>query len=225
MKVQFTVSGMTCAACSARVEKVASAVAGAYDVQVNLLTGSMTAQVESQDTAAEIIRAVEAAGYHAALIGKQEKIQFQKEDPVKIMKTRLIGSGVFLVVLMYFTMGHMLGLPVPDWYHGRENALIAGLLQLLLTLPVVFWNRVYYTRGFKSLFHGSPNMDSLIGVGSGAALVYGCAALFRMAYAMGHGDWDTVEFYASNLYFESAAMILTLITLGKFLETRAKERT
>ena len=141
------------------------------------------------------------------------------------MKTRIIGSAICLIVLMYFTMGHMIGLPLPGWYHGTENALVAVLLQLMLVIPPVYLNRVYYQKGFKALWHRSPNMDSLIAVGSSAALIYGMIALFRMAYAMGHGDLDTVEHYSSNLYFESAAMILTLITLGKFLETRAKGKT
>ena len=141
------------------------------------------------------------------------------------MKIRIIGSGVSLLVLMYFTMGDMVGLPVPHWYHGMENALVAALLQLLLTLVPVYLNRVYYSRGLKALWHRSPNMDSLIAVGSLAALIYGVAALFRMAYGMGHGDWAMVRQYSENLYFESAAMILTLITLGKFLEARAKGRT
>ncbi|MBR4017224.1 MAG: heavy metal translocating P-type ATPase, partial [Oscillospiraceae bacterium] len=126
---------------------------------------------------------------------------------------------------MYFTMGHMVGLPVPGWYHGAENALVAALLQLLLTVPVVFLNRSYFSKGIKSLLHVSPNMDSLIAVGSGAALISGVFALFRMAYSAGHGQWNIVAQYSENLYFESAAMILTLITLGKFLETRAKGKT
>ena len=129
------------------------------------------------------------------------------------------------MILMYFTMGHMVGLPAPHWYHGLENALVAALLQFFLTLPPVYLNRVYYTRGLKALWNKAPNMDSLIAVGSIASLVYGVAALFRMAYGMGHGDWEIVKMYSENLYFESAAMILTLITLGKFLETRAKGRT
>lgn len=126
---------------------------------------------------------------------------------------------------MYFTMGHMIGLPAPHWYHGVKNALVAALLQFFLTLPVVYLNRVYYSRGLKALWHRAPNMDSLIAVGSLAALGYGVAALFRMAYGMGHEDWELVQSYSENLYFESAAMILTLITLGKFLETRAKGKT
>ena len=226
MKLKFTVTGMTCAACSARVEKVTKAVADVETVEVNLLGGSMVVEAKSEAVSQQIISAVQNAGYGASLAGeKKAAAPEQPDNGLKEMKKRIIGSAVFLAVLMYFTMGHMVGLPVPHWYHGKENALVAGLLQLFLTLPAVFLNRVYYSRGLKSLWHRSPNMDSLIAVGSGAALVYGIAALFRMAYAMGHGDWDTVQFYSENLYFESAAMILTLITLGKFLETRAKGKT
>ena len=223
MKLTFQVTGMTCAACSARVEKVTGQVPGVRKAEVNLLSGSMTVEADSAQVAEPIRAAVEKAGYHAALPGDTPKpAQPPKSNE---MTVRLIGSGISLVILMYFTMGHMVGLPVPHWYHGRENALVAALLQLFLTLPAVYLNRVYYSRGIKALWHRSPNMDSLIAVGSLAALVYGCAALFRMSYALGHGDWDTVERYRENLYFESAATILTLITLGKFLEERAKRKT
>ena len=223
MKLTFQVTGMTCAACSARVEKVTGQVPGVRKAEVNLLSGSMTVEADSAQVAEPIRAAVEKAGYHAALPGDTPKpAQPPKSNE---MTVRLIGSGISLVILMYFTMGHMVGLPVPRWYHGRENALVAALLQLFLTLPAVYLNRVYYSRGIKALWHRSPNMDSLIAVGSLAALVYGCAALFRMSYALGHGDWDTVERYRENLYFESAATILTLITLGKFLEDRAKRKT
>lgn len=223
MKLTFQVTGMTCAACSARVEKVTSQIPGVRKAEVNLLSGSMTVEADSAQVAEPIRAAVEKAGYHAALPGDTPKpAQPPKSNE---MTVRLIGSGISLVILMYFTMGHMVGLPVPHWYHGRENALVAALLQLFLTLPAVYLNRVYYSRGIKALWHRSPNMDSLIAVGSLAALVYGCAALFRMSYALGHGDWDTVERYRENLYFESAATILTLITLGKFLEERAKRKT
>ena len=226
MKLKFTVTGMTCAACSARVEKVTNAVADVETVEVNLLGGSMVVEAKTEAAVQPIIVAVQSAGYGAALAGEKKVESQEKQDnSLKAMKTRIIWSAVFLTVLMYFTMGHMVGIPAPHWYHGKENALVAGLLQMLLTLPVVFLNRIYYSRGLKSLWHRSPNMDSLIAVGSGAALAYGVTALFRMAYAMGHGNWDTVQFYSANLYFESAAMILTLITLGKFLETRAKGKT
>ncbi|MDY3225539.1 MAG: heavy metal translocating P-type ATPase [Candidatus Faecousia sp.] len=223
MKLTFSVTGMTCAACSARVEKVTRAVPGVTQADVNLLAGTMQAELESMDTAKAVIQAVEDAGYHAALPGEGKKPP--EHDELREMKIRIIGSAISLLVLMYFTMGHMVGLPVPRWYHGVENALVAALVQFFLTLPPVYLNRVYDSRGLKALWHRSPNMDSLIAVGSLAALTYGVAALFRMAWGMGHGDWALVQRYSENLYFESAAMILTLITLGKFLEARAKGRT
>ena len=227
MKLKVTVTGMTCAACSARVEKVTREVPGVEHAEVNLLAGSMQVEASTPEIAEDIIKAVQDAGYNAFLPGENRKKEEKApaEDALKEMKVRLIGSFACLAVLMYFTMGHMVGLPEPHWYHGRENALVAALLQFFLTLPPVYLNRVYYSRGLKALKKKAPNMDSLIAVGSIASLVYGVFALFRMAYGMGHGDWDTVEHYRSNLYFESAAMILTLITLGKFLETRAKGKT
>ena len=229
MNLKFQITGMTCAACSARVEKVTRTVPGVRKADVNLLGGTMQVEAENADAAEAIIKAVTDAGYGASVPGekKTQKIEEKnpQEDALKEMKKRLIGSFACLAVLMYFTMGHMVGLPEPHWYHGTENALVAALLQFFLTLPPVYLNRVYYSRGMKALWHRAPNMDSLIAVGSIASLAYGVAALFRMAYGMGHGDWALVEHYRSNLYFESAAMILTLITLGKFLETRAKGKT
>ena len=228
MKLKFNVTGMTCAACSARVEKVTGNVPGVEKAEVNLLAGTMQVEAENADVTAAIIRAVQDAGYNAFVPGEKKEKREEKapaEDALKEMKKRIIGSAISLVILMYFTMGHMVGLPLPNWYHGIENALVAALLQFFLTLPAVYLNRVYYSRGLKALWHRSPNMDSLIAVGSLAALIYGIAALFRMAWGMGHGDWDLVKQYSENLYFESAAMILTLITLGKFLETRAKGKT
>ena len=188
MVLKFNVTGMTCAACSARVEKVSRAVQGVQKADVNLLAGTMVVTADS-DVSAAIIQAVQKAGYNASVQGdapkKADKIA-PMDSALADMKHRLIWSAAFLIVLMYFTMGHMVGLPVPSWYHGMENAVVAGLLQLCLTLPVVYLNRVYYTRGLKALWHRSPNMDSLIAVGSLAALIYGVAALFRMAWALGH---------------------------------------
>lgn len=224
MELKFDITGMTCAACSARVEKVSSCVPGVNKAEVNLLSGKLTVQAQNPDVAENIIKAVENAGYHAESAGAK-KPKPPISDTLVQMKTRLIASFSCLLILMYFTMGHMLGLPLPGWYHGIENAVVAALLQLFLTLPVIYWNRVYYIRGLKALYHRAPNMDSLVAVGSLAAVIYGVFALFRMAYAMGHGMWDTVQLYSENLYFESAAMILTLITLGKFLEARAKGKT
>ena len=227
MKQKFTVTGMTCAACSARVEKVTRAVPGVETAEVNLLAGSMQVEMQNPEITEDIIKAVRDAGYNAFLPGEKTKKEEKNpaKDAWKEMKVRLIGSFACLIVLMYFTMGHMVGLPEPHWYHGTENALVAALLQFFLTLPPVYLNRVYYSRGLKALWHKAPNMDSLIAVGSIASLAYGVFALFRMAHGMGHGNWKIVEHYRSNLYFESAAMILTLITLGKFLETRAKGKT
>lgn len=216
---------MTCAACSARVENVTTKLRGVNKAEVNLLAGAMTVDVENAAVMDSIIKAVSDAGYQATVHGEKKQDEAPVNTELGQMKKRIIGSAVFLVFLMYFTMGHMVGLPLPSWYHGTENALIAVLVQFFLTLPAVYLNRVYYTRGLKALWNRAPNMDTLIAVGSGAALVYGIAALFRMAYAMGHGDLQTVQHYSQNLYFESAAMILTLITLGKFLEARAKGKT
>ncbi len=224
MKLKFTITGMTCAACSARVEKVTSAVSGVTKVEVNLLAGKMTVQADT-DVSAAIEKAVVDAGYGIVQPGERKQESNPADTAQKEMKRRIIGSAVFLVVLMYFTMGHMVGLPLPGWYHGLKNAMVAALLQFLLTLPVVYLNRTYYSRGLKALINRAPNMDSLIAVGSGAALIYGIIVQFLMAAAMGREDWVSVEKYSHSLYFESAAMILTLVTLGKFLETRAKGKT
>ena len=226
MELKFNVTGMTCAACSARVQKVTEQVQGVEHVEVNLLVGKMSVRAVSRDVAPQIVDAVKRAGYGASFAENPETTQaLPADDAQRQMKKRLVGSGVFLLILMYFTMGHMVGLPVPRWYHGTEHALVAALVQFFLTLPTIYLNRAYYSKGLKALWHRAPNMDSLIAVGSGAALIYGVIALLHMAYAMGHGDWQTVQKYSSNLYFESAAMIVTLITLGKFLETRAKGKT
>ena len=225
MELKFDVTGMTCAACSARVEKVTAQLEGVDKAEVNLLAGKLTVQTENSAIVDNIITAVQNAGYGVSLSGKPKAQVPEKNSALNEMKKRIIGSAICLVVLMYFTIGHMVGTPVPAWYHGTKNALVAALLQLFLTLPVVYLNRAYFRKGIKALIYRSPNMDSLIAVGSGAALIYGVVALFVMAYAMGNGQWGTVQKYSENLYFESAAMILTLITLGKFLETRAKGKT
>lgn len=223
MNLIFDVKGMSCAACSARVEKVVGEIDGVIQADVNLLSGKLMVKAEDSTVINAIISAIESAGYSATSAGNTNLTA--KSDGQKAMKIRIIGSSLCLLVLMYFTMGHMIHLPMPSWYWGEQNGLVAVLLQLFLTLPVVYLNRSYYSKGMKSLIKRAPNMDTLIAVGSGAALIYGVIALFRMAYAMGHGQWEIVRQYQENLYFESAAMILTLITLGKFLESRAKDKT
>ena len=225
MTIKFRVGGMSCAACSARVEKVTKEVPGVFSAEVNLLSGSLTVDADSEAVTQPIIQAINDAGYSAETENtKRVAEKTENTGESKIIRTRIVVSAFFLAVLMYFTMGHMIGLPLPEWYMGTENALVAALLQFMLTLPVVILNRSYYQKGLKALFHRAPNMDTLIAVGSGAALVYGVFVLFRMAVAFGDMDLATVSRYHGQLYFESAAMILTLITLGKYLEARAKGR-
>lgn len=213
------VTGMTCAACSARVEKAAKSVAGIENVHVNLLTGTMTFQTNNEGAVDLVAQAVIKAGYgvkaNAESKPQDKKIAVQSIKP-------LIVSFVFLLALMYFSMGKMLGLPMPSWYVGAENMLTAALLQFFLTLPVILINNGYYKRGFKALFHGGPNMDTLIAVGSAAAIIHGVISLFQMAYFAGHLQIEQVALAGKHLYFESAAMILTLVSLGKYLESRAK---
>ena len=218
MKKKYTVTGMTCAACSARVEKVCNEINGVQGAEVNLLKGSLTIYAEDSLPEQAVFAAVEGAGYGISLPDNKPAV---KEK----MLPRLIASFAFLLALMYFTMGHMIALPLPGWYTGVENGVIAAVLQLILTLPVVYLNRSYYKRGMKALFHRSPNMDSLIAVGSLAALLYGVGVLLRMAWSLQNGQLHVVEHYLHQLYFESAAMILTLVTLGKYLESRAKGKT
>ena len=223
--MKLNITGMTCAACAARVESVAKKIPGVENVEVNLLSGYMVADVADEKLVDVVIQAIIDAGYGASVFGKApESIKKKDADHTEMLR-RIVLSAVFLLVLMYFTMGHMVGLPLPGWYHNLQGSMIVVLLQFFLTLPVVYLNRSYFSRGLKSLIKRSPNMDSLIAVGSGAALIYGIVAMFRIAGSIGNQDWATVKFYRENLYFESSAMILTLITLGKFLEARAKGRT
>ena len=240
-KEKFDITGMSCAACSARVTKAVEKVAGTQNVNVNLLTNSMQLSYdESATSAAAIIAAVEDAGYGAAVHGGGAASPAggaAVADPVKKsiaeMKHRLIWSIVFLLPTMYIAMHGMFerlfGLPVPDGvralFDGSENAIVFAFSQLLLILPIMYLNRKYYISGFKNLFRGAPNMDSLVGMGSMAAAMFGAFAIFRMGYGMGHGDWALVTEYSTNLYFESAGMIVTLITVGKYLEARAKGET
>lgn len=223
MELKFSVNGMTCAACSARVEKVTKQVQGVKNAEVNLLAGTMIATVDDASVTDLIVKAVSDAGYEAVVFGQKKTVN--KVPSNNQTKSRIILSFSFLAVLMYFTMGHMIGLPIPAWYHKTEYAVVGALLQFCLTLPVIYLNRSYYSKGLKALINRAPNMDSLIAVGSGASLLYGIIVLFAMSAALGRGDLAKVAEYSKNLYFESAAMILTLISLGKFLEERAKGKT
>lgn len=247
VKEQFDVTGMTCSACSSHVEKSVSKVEGVDKVSVNLLTNSM--QVEFDDTkinAKNIVKAVEDAGYGAARKnngtqrgtedGKketsQEGMSLQQKNIVA-MKRRLVLSLIFWIPLMYVSMGHMvynwLGIPMPpitmNYFHGNENAITYAFTQLLLLCPILIANQKYFSNGFKTLVRRSPNMDSLIAIGAGAAIVYGIFAIYRIGYGLGHGDMAVVAQYSHDLYFESAGTILTLITIGKYLETKSKGKT
>ena len=235
MKQKFDVTGMTCSACSAHVEKSVAKVPGVRSVTVNLLSNNMAVDYdETASSDAAVIHAVEEAGYGASVHAGAASSRPQAKaapaaDPMAAeianMKRRLIVSFVFLIPLFYISMGHMMGLPLPHFLHGTENALVFAFTQLLLTLPIAYVNRKYYQVGFKTLFKGAPNMDSLIAIGSAAAMIYGVVAIYMIGWGLGHGDTALVEQYSMDLYFESAGMILALITLGKFLETRSKGKT
>lgn len=227
MKQRFRVGGMSCAACSAHVEKSVSAVPGVSGVQVNLLAGSMAVEYDENACDAQtIIKAVESGGYTAAVDdGRQTSAPAQSpqaDEALKEMKARIIVSAVFMVVLMYFSMGEMVGLPLPSYAAGMDGMFNLALTELILTLPIVIINRKYYINGFKTLLHRAPTMDALIAVGSGAALVYGIYALIQIALAP---TPEAAHSFMHDLYFESAGMILTLVTLGKFFEARAKRKT
>ena len=226
MKQKFSVTGMTCAACSAHVEKAVKGLDGVQEVQVNLLGNSMSVTYKEPLTAQQICEAVAKAGYGATVMGeKAAPTPAPVSDAQKSLKVRFISSLVFLLPLFYLSMGHMMGWPIPHFFHGTQNAMVYALTLFLLTLPPMIINRAYFVGGFRSLWHRAPNMDSLIAVGSSAAVLYGIVALYAIGWGLGHGDTALVERYAMDLYFESAAMIVTLITLGKFLEARSKGKT
>ncbi|EMB42784.1 heavy metal translocating P-type ATPase [Treponema denticola] len=243
-KIKFNITGMTCSACSSHVQRAVEKLEGAAEVQVNLLTNSMSVNYDEAILGTDkIIEAVEKAGYGASLAdslknsssnknsadGKTSGTRSFQNDAAKFerdkIKKRLILSLVFMIPLFYVSMGHMASLPIPHFLHGIENALIFSFTQFLLALPVLIINKKFFTGGFKAFLNKAPNMDSLVAVGSGAALIYGIFAIYKMAYGMGHGDMETVRLFAGDLYFESAAMILTLVSLGKFLEANAKGKT
>lgn len=241
---QYIVTGMSCAACSSHVEKAVSKVPGVTSCSVSLLTNSM--RVEGSAPEEEIIAAVEKAGYGAdrkesgkrdgervGIKAGEEALRKRAKDAEGAMKRRLAVSIGFLAPLMYISMHHMFyewfGLPVPAFvravFHGNENAVTFAFSQFLLLLPILYVNRKYFGTGFRMLFRGSPNMDSLIAIGASAAVAYGCFAIFRIGYGLGHGDTALVGQYAMDIYFESAGTILTLITVGKYLETKSKGKT
>ena len=231
-KEKYNITGMSCAACSAKVERVVGKLDGVENVSVNLLTNSMQVEYkEDKLSSNDIIKNIADAGYGASLATatkqkKEEKsIKKTNDEAIDSMKFRLKVSIIFLAILMYFSMGSMIGLPLPKFLSGEGNPVGFALTQLLLVLPVMYVNRKYYISGFKSLFHLSPNMDTLIAVGTVAAFTYGVIAIYVMGYALNNADMHTVTEYRMNLYFESVSMILTLITLGKFFETGSKART
>ena len=249
MKQTFDITGMTCAACSARVEKATRAVGGVQDVAVNLLKNSMEVSYADETPAAmrrvddAVCAAVSHAGYGAEVRGsglaaagsssngassrsaQRTGPQQRAEAERRQMRTRLIVSFVFTIPLFYLSMGHMFGWPMPSFFSGAETVLPLALTEFLLLLPVVFVNFKFFKVGFASLAHGAPNMDSLIALGSTASTLYGVYVLYRMGYALGAGQVEAAHAFAMDLYFESAAMILTLITLGKYFEARAKGKT
>ena len=210
---------MTCSACSSRVQKVVSKLEGVSQVEVNLLTNTMVVEYDKQVTVEKIIKTVEKAGYGASIFEPKENIA---EKEIKEMKARLWISIICLIPLLYIAMGHMLGAPLPSMFH---EPLFFTLAQLVLTLPILWVNKSYFIHGFRNLFKGSPNMDSLIAIGSTAAFLYGIYAFIKMILALQIDDQDTVQHFMMNLYFESAGMIVALITVGKYLEKRAKGKT
>ena len=213
---------MTCAACQNAVEKSVGKLESVQDVSVNLLTGDMTVDTQ-KDAREDIIAAVRSAGYDVEETKDVEKKEFSGED--EELKKDFFISLIFLIPLFYIAMGPMVGLPSFPFFSGIKNSLILALSQCLLTIPILIINRRFYKSGFKSLFHGQPNMDSLVALGSGAAFIYGLFVIYQLAYGFSYGDSQRIHQYAHDLYFESAGMILTLITMGKWLEARAKRKT
>lgn len=248
---KYNVTGMTCSACSTHVEKSVSKIAGVKTCSVNLLTNSMQVEYDELETGEQqIIEAVVQAGYGASNREKTSERQgnYDKDrimqnqtgsvlqranEEQRAMKKRLILSLVFWIPLMYVSMGHMLyeaiGASAPKWEQnlllGGQNAISFAMTQLILLVPIILINQKYFTGGFKSLRHGSPNMDSLIAIGAGAAILYGIFAIYKIGYGLGYGDMDVVMQYRHDLYFESAGTILTLITIGKYLESKSKGKT
>ena len=223
---KFNVEGMSCSACSSSVERAVSKLDGVTKADVNLLGKMMNAEYdENVVSSLEIIRAIEQAGFSAFVEGEKRSEVPVIQEKYTPVKTRLIVSFSFLAVLMYIAMGHMFNAPLPKFISGVENSVSFAFIQFILSLPIIYVNRKFYFVGFKALVKRSPNMDSLVAVGSVSALVYGVFAIFMISYGVGNGDLELAHKYAMNLYFESATMILTLVTLGKFFEERSKKKT
>ncbi|MBS5115560.1 MAG: heavy metal translocating P-type ATPase [Erysipelotrichaceae bacterium] len=225
MKTKFNVTGMTCSACTAHVENSVCKVEGVKNVEVSLLTNSMNVEFDESKTKVEdIINAVKSGGYGASLFNQKTEIKEVKDD-LKEMKQRVIYSFIFMILLMYVSMSTMFNYPIPSFLKGAENVIVFTLTQLLLSLPIVYLNRSYFIKGFKSLWKLHPNMDSLIAIGSSASLIYSIIVFYQMAYDVTRYDLGHMHHYMHDLYFESAVMILTLITFGKYLEARSKKKT
>lgn len=227
-KVKFDVQGMTCSSCSAHVEKAVAKLDGTKNVEVNLLSNNMVVEYDEKILNNQnIIKAVIDAGYNADILektentNKNEKKEDKTKENIKLMKNRLIISICFLIPLMYIAMNYMLykwfGIPVPSFiqnlFHGAENGVLFSFTQFLLLIPIMYVNRNYFIVGFKRLLKGTPNMDSLIGVGSAASALYGIFAIYMIGYGLGHNNMALAEKYSMDIYFESAGTILTLITL------------
>lgn len=235
-KQKFNIVGMSCAACQANVQKNIQKLEGIGRVNVSLLKNQMEVSYDSDKlNTQEIIKAVERIGYRAKALENKptsnnfqdewENRQFIAQNTQKALKGRFIYSALLLIPLMYLSMGHMLGIPMPSFLSDPKNLLIVAFSQLLFTIPIIYLNRAFFEMGFKALFKKVPNMDSLVALGSFSALAYGIFALYKMMYALGHNNLEELIQYSHQLYFESAAMILTLVTLGKYLEARSKSKT
>ncbi len=230
MKQKYDVKGMTCSACQSAVYRAVSKIDSVSDVNVNLMTNTMSVVYdETKLNDNDIIQVVKNAGYDASLQNAKAETKNSTsdvwEEQLKSMKLRLKISIPLTILLMYVSMGHMINMPLPDFLTDTKGAVNFAFTQFLIALPVVIINGSYFTKGFKTLIKRSPNMDSLIAVGSSSSMIYGIFAIYKMSYSLGIGDLNTLHHYHHNLYFESAVMILTLITLGKYFETKSKRKT
>ncbi len=227
MKIEFTVEGMSCSACSSSVERVTKRIDGVKNAEVNLLAKTLFVETDNgtPELCEKICKAIEKAGFSASPVIRKNIEAPKPVQKAESIKTRLILSIIFSAILMYISMGKMLGLPQPLFFEGRENSLLLALTEFILTLPVLYLNRKFYYVGFRAFKNKAPNMDSLVATGSLAAMLYGLFSLYMIAWGSGHGDFALCDKYSSRLYFDSAAMLLTLVTVGKLLEEKAKNKT